>query len=201
MKKNRMMRLASLLLVLVLMTSSVVGGTFAKYTSKATASDTARVAKWEILVDTVNIAQETTQIISFDLFSTIYDTDGGAAEDNVAANLLAPGTKGSFTVDITNNSEVDAQIKATLSAVETHDLPIQYSLDGVSGWTNELADLSVDEAVDMNGGKATVTVHWQWVYSTGEAGDTADTKLGILAAAGTDVGVTVTMAVEATQID
>ena len=48
MKKNRLMRIAALLLVLTLATSCFVGGTFAKYTSTATGSDTATVAKWDI---------------------------------------------------------------------------------------------------------------------------------------------------------
>ncbi|MFR0985955.1 MAG: hypothetical protein ACLSFZ_04975 [Frisingicoccus sp.] len=45
MKKNRMMRLASSLLVLTLLTTCVISGTFAKYTTQAGGSDTARVAK------------------------------------------------------------------------------------------------------------------------------------------------------------
>ena len=43
MKKTRMMRLASILLVLVLMTSSVVGGTFAKYTTSVNKNMVGRV--------------------------------------------------------------------------------------------------------------------------------------------------------------
>jgi hypothetical protein len=43
MKKTRIM---GLLLVLVLVTSCFAGGTFAKYTSVATGSDEANVAKW-----------------------------------------------------------------------------------------------------------------------------------------------------------
>ena len=46
MKKNRMMRLASILLVCVLLTTSVISGTFAKYTTSANSEDKARVAKW-----------------------------------------------------------------------------------------------------------------------------------------------------------
>ena len=46
MKKNRMMRLAAFLLVCVLLTTSVISGTYAKYVSTTTDSDSARVAKW-----------------------------------------------------------------------------------------------------------------------------------------------------------
>ena len=48
MKKNRMMRLASILLICVLLTTSVISGTFAKYVTADTGSDNARVAKWGV---------------------------------------------------------------------------------------------------------------------------------------------------------
>ena len=51
MKKNTMMRLAAILLVSVLLTTSVIGGTFAKYTTSDNATDNARVAKWGIKVE------------------------------------------------------------------------------------------------------------------------------------------------------
>lgn len=200
MKKNRMMRLAAFLLVCVLLTTSVISGTYAKYVSTATATDTAKVAKWQINVGTVNIAQADTQVITFGLFDTINDTDGSGEEKHVSAGLIAPGTKGAFDVTITNNSEVDANIKAALSAKETNgDIPIQYSVDG-NTWTATLAELSVDE--DLAPGASTaVNVLWQWVYEVSEAGNTADTVLGIAAASGTAPAVEVTMAVTATQID
>ena len=46
MKKNRMMRLASVLLVCVLLTTSVISGTFAKYVTSVESTDEARVANW-----------------------------------------------------------------------------------------------------------------------------------------------------------
>lgn len=50
MKKNKMMRAASALLIAVLLTTCAVSGTFAKYTTSETGSDTARVAKWGVEV-------------------------------------------------------------------------------------------------------------------------------------------------------
>lgn len=52
MKKNRMLRMASALLILTLLTTSVIGGTFAKYVSEGSVSDTARVAKWGVEIKT-----------------------------------------------------------------------------------------------------------------------------------------------------
>ena len=50
MKKNKMMRIASILLVVTLLSTCVISGTFAKYVTKAEGEDQARVAKWGILL-------------------------------------------------------------------------------------------------------------------------------------------------------
>ena len=115
MKKNRMMRLASILLVLVLMTSSVVGGTFAKYTTSDSASDTARVAKWGVAVS-----------INGNLFGTDYaDVNAQENADSIVAtstnvssrdddNIVAPGTKNEegLKIALTGTPEVAYTISA-----------------------------------------------------------------------------------------
>ncbi len=58
MKKNKMLRMASALLVLTLLTTCIIGGTFAKYTTSGTATDTARVAKWGVKVECTGNAFE-----------------------------------------------------------------------------------------------------------------------------------------------
>ena len=44
MKKNKMMRIASVLLVAVILTTCAISGTFAKYVTSGNGSDNARVA-------------------------------------------------------------------------------------------------------------------------------------------------------------
>ena len=122
MKKNRMMRLASGLLVAVLITTSMISGTYAKYVTTANASDTARVAKWG-----VEVAATT------DLFDEDYDIDDTnktfkfAGEYSVSAasaaiddrdNLVAPGTKGSMTFSITGVPEVAVNVNVSFNATE-----------------------------------------------------------------------------------
>ena len=46
MKKNKMMRIASALLVAVILTTCAISGTFAKYVTSTPGSDSARVAKF-----------------------------------------------------------------------------------------------------------------------------------------------------------
>ncbi len=115
MKKNKMMRLASGLLVLVLLTTGIIGGTLAKYTTLNSASDTARVAKWGVTVG-----------VSGNLFGKDYNSNSAkdnqdsivaATSTNVHAtdkNVVAPGTenKTGLTVEIAGTPEVAYKIEA-----------------------------------------------------------------------------------------
>ena len=86
MKKNKMMRLAAILLVCVLMTTSVISGTFAKYVTSVESSDKARVAYWGFQAEN---AMKIT-----DLFSKAY---GSTVESVNGDDVLAPGTYGKTT--------------------------------------------------------------------------------------------------------
>ncbi len=65
MKKNTMMRIASVLLVAVVLTTCAISGTFAKYTSEKEVSDSATVAKWSFEVNDADIASNA---FTFNLF-------------------------------------------------------------------------------------------------------------------------------------
>lgn len=89
-KKGISAKTATLLLGAVLITTSLLGSTLAKYVSDlGSANDEARVAKWGI--------SEETQ--SLDMFKTAYDGAAGEAKNTVEskdkAKVIAPGTKGS----------------------------------------------------------------------------------------------------------
>lgn len=97
MKKTKLMRAALLLLVLTLITSCFVGGTFAKYTTSATGSDTARVAKWGFnSASTINLDN---------LFHSVY-YKGNTETVKSSTDVIAPGTAGEagfqFTYNATN---------------------------------------------------------------------------------------------------
>ena len=59
-----MLRIASVLLVAVLLTTCIISGAFAKYVTKDTDNDSARVAKWGVTVEIEN-----------DAFTATYATD------------------------------------------------------------------------------------------------------------------------------
>ena len=94
MKKNKMMRAASALLVAVLLTTSVISGTFAKYTTSDEGSDTARVAKWGVTVLAKDLTMFDTQYAKDDTSATLigdYSVKSGDTD-----KVLAPGTTGSL---------------------------------------------------------------------------------------------------------
>ena len=114
MKKNKMMRLASAMMVMSLMTTSVISGTFAKYVTSDDAKDSARVAKWGVVVT----AEGT-------LFGKTYlnaDTDTPGEDGADAAtitvkssnseNVVAPGTKNDtgITAVVSGTPEVDVRV-------------------------------------------------------------------------------------------
>ena len=95
MKKNVMMRLACFLLVAVLISTSAISGTYAKYVTQGSASDTARVAKFGVKVT------GTSEIFSdsYKDEATDYTVNEKTAEITVQAdtegtNVVAPGTQG-----------------------------------------------------------------------------------------------------------
>ena len=182
MKKNTFMRVASALLVAVLPTTCAIAGTFAKYTTEVEASATARVAKWAFTLEGASIANDFT----FDLFDY---TDGNVDVNglNDDAKVIAPGTTGEFAIDLTNNSEVNAQYTISFEETNANNIPLQYSLNG-QDWVDSLAELTVtgitDVAINM-GASDTVTIYWRWVFEGTTNGahagqtDVTDTTLGV----------------------
>ncbi len=94
MKKNRMMRLASGLLVAVLLTTSMIAGTFAKYTTQDSAYDSARVAKWGVEVQAVgNLYGDTYASVDDGNVIVKEDATGFTVQsNNKLDDVVAPGT-------------------------------------------------------------------------------------------------------------
>lgn len=179
MKNIKMLAIAALL-VAVAVTSYSVSGTYAKYTSTYTNSDSARVAKWAF---TVNDKSMTSEVFTFDLFKTILDSDVNATETDVAeGKIIAPGTSGKFDIKLANDSEVNATYLIDYTVTNEAHIALEFSADG-QNWTNELADVA---STDINmDGEAEHSVYWRWVYERGtqdaekDINNAADTSLGL----------------------
>lgn len=122
MKKNKAMRLASILLVVTLLTTCAISGTFAKYTTADSATDSARVAKWGVQLSVAGplygdsyvnggtkmqaYVNETTDSVSIN------------ATDQATADVVAPGTANpdGLKITITGTPEVSSKLSATITS-------------------------------------------------------------------------------------
>ena len=119
MKNNKTLKVACGLLVMVLLTTCVIGTTLARYTTADTASDSAQVAKWGVKLS----------ISAGDIFDNEYTTDQtssiGAVSVSSTTNLVAPGTNSGNQVDGSGNTiiaisgtpEVGVKLSTELSNV------------------------------------------------------------------------------------
>lgn len=138
MKKHNMMRVASALAVVTLLSTSVISGTLAKYTSEATSqAESARVAKWAINAGSKNgtlqaISEAGSNSFTFDLFNTVKDTaTAGGNESDISAidgRIIAPGTWGYVDLVIENDSEVSAKYSIKLEKTSEDRVPLQYAM-------------------------------------------------------------------------
>ncbi len=227
MKKNVMMRAASALLVAVLLTTCAISGTFAKYTTSTTGSDSARVAYWGF-----DAAAETT----IDMFDGEYTNVKSSGEVGGFSNVIAPGTSKTttfafgytnyqtdkiaapevaytFTVtpEITGDYDslnANANFKWTLKApgdteatkYDTVDalLAAVKALSGDASGTKEYEAGQLPAA--FTSADETYTIGWEWAYETADDADqdAADTAMGN---AETLENVTFKITITATQVD
>lgn len=116
MKTNKMMRLASGLLVAVLLTTCAISGTFAKYVAAGSAGDSARVAKWgvEVTAEGDAFSKAYTDKDSGNTATTTVDGEELATltvQSSTDKKVVAPGTKGTLvTVGLKGQPEVDVEV-------------------------------------------------------------------------------------------
>ena len=217
MKKNVMMRLSALLLVAVLLTTCVISGTFAKYTTAKEAADSAKVAKWGVVITAETWADDN------------LEADLETAENHIVASLssdlLAPGT-GVHFASVNVSGEPEVAVKVTYSAVLELDgwevsgaeyMPLvfvingaEYSFAGVGAVDIEAFEAKIAEYIaaysetydagsnlsTQNAGKLTVSCYWAYAGD-----DVKDTALGDAAAAGNLATVALTITCTVTQVD
>ena len=214
MKNNIMMKIAMVLLATVMITSCAVSGTFAKYTSTATGSSTARIATWDFKVGGTKVS---TNELTFNLFNTVYDTYGSAATNDANVSdgntpaVIAPGTWGYFDIVLKNDSEVTAKYAITFSHSKTNassGLNIKYlistgnTLPTSNGWASNIATLNIvasNSTVMAMGASNTIRVFWKWDFSNGD--NVNETTLGEAAGGSSVPSIRVTATVTATQVD
>lgn len=117
------LRTAAVLLILVLMTTSIVSGRYARYASSATGRDTARVAKFQV-------------------------TEEGFTGDPIKV-LISPGETAKHQISVHNDSEVT--VECSVAAVsEYENLPLTFSVgDGTSTGTTAILEPGQTKLVNL----------------------------------------------------
>ncbi len=226
MKKNsKLMRASFVLLVLTLITSCFVGGTFAKYVSEGEGTDSARVAKWGVVVTGKG-----------DAFAKEYAADDNSDGISISVKsdtpVVAPGTSGTFKgVTITGTPEVAVKVETVATVDLTGDwigadgsyyCPLVFDINGVkvsgldasstddfetklknsiesaaNGVVPAGEDLAASDKVPvlLKGGNK---ISWEWAF---EGNDTNDTALGNAAANGDAPNISLKLETTVTQID
>ena len=204
------MRLAMALVLLVLVTTSAVGGTFAKYVTTDSATDTARVAKFG--VDIV-AAGENAFVKEYAANDALYTAGNTVVSD---VDVVAPGTKGTLaTVNVSGTPEVAVNVKYEADLILTNweigsdeYCPLVFKVNGTEyKFVDTVANLesaveavlNADYNVTPNTNLANTTVvEWEWAF-VGD--DVKDTALGDQAAAGNPATIKFTISCTITQID
>lgn len=117
MKKNVMMRLACFLLVAVLISTSAISGTYAKYTTQDAGKDEARVAKWGVELQVIGNLYGDTYMDNIVKDADDTGTNIRVQSVDKAADVVAPGTKNTegFTFSLKGKPEVDGIVKSTMT--------------------------------------------------------------------------------------
>jgi hypothetical protein len=205
MKKNLALRLGAVVLVMSVITLSLVSGTFAKYTRGVTGSETIRAAKFafDLYDGTGHFTETQTEEAAFNIFH--YTDDGVYGNGTNTTEFIAPGTTGTFSLDVSNLSEVDVGVTFGLAENNADNIPVYYTIGaapqrysakltgeyeaGISYLNlNALATALAATGTNIQATdgttpiKNTYTLNWFWSYNpaagTGQT-DSGDTTIGI----------------------
>ena len=180
------------LMVMCMAATCFLSGTVASYSTTADVDYTANIAKWSFTVNDKDITTATDLVIDVTDTMTVTEDDGVNADLDVADGLLAPGTQGSFVIELENTSNVTARYGIVFT-VDTDGIPLEFSLDG-SAWGATLDEITASDDTKLAASATKeVTVYWRWAFDGNIATDTA---LGVDAA---NVQLTVTARITATQ--
>ena len=223
MKKNKFLKLASGLLMLVLITCCAVSGTFAKYVTTGGASDVAQVAKWGM---TITFTEDKAFAAESILNANYTEGTGATVVASSTYNVIAPGTEGTLAnVNVKGKPEVkfnldvvvdlDLGAKWTTTGTDVY-CPLLITINGTTfkiDATNDTTaklETAVENAIKdyYNGtyeandstfetGKVLV-VTWAWGFDGDHVKDTA---LGDKAANGDAPVINFSITITATQID
>lgn len=157
-KRSYVSCLGALAVAMTLVTTSLTGGTMAKYATEVTGSATATVAAWSFKAN-----GDDTTMTRIDLGSTAnrasYD------KDTIKEGVIAPGTEGSFEIVVDGTgSEVGIDCSIIISNDGENGIPdgFIFNVDD-NPYT---LDKPIEKTIAYNGTaeamKKTIIVTWEW---------------------------------------
>ena len=175
---NNVQHFVIAVLMMIAVTLTLVSSTYARYTATISRNGTATVAKWAFTADN---SGSTTMNVSF------ADTYHAST---LVAGKIAPGTKGSFDISVSNaSSEVGVEYTVTLGTIANAPTNIKFYSDATYA-TPLTTSTPITGKIKANDSTAKIVkIYWAWPYQTGAvtpatgvaAGDTADTADGVAA--------------------
>lgn len=154
MKKSIFTKMGAAAMVLTLVTASLVGGTFAKYTSTVSGTGTAQVAAWNI-----EFSQDgTAQSANYDFRLKSADTT------NVASDRIVPGDKGVVLLKVNGTgSEVAYDYTVALDKTNLGDLKDKLNFYTDDTYVTPLTEMTQTKNVELAnvGTEQEVKLYWK----------------------------------------
>lgn len=158
-KRSYVSCLGALAVAMTLVTTSLTGGTMAKYATEVTGSATATVAAWSFKAN----GQEAT-MTGIDLGSTA--NRDSYNEGTIKEGVIAPGTKGSFEIVVDGTgSEVGIDYSLVIKKSDSSSLPsnLKFTVGNDEYTLGHEMTGTIPYSASMN---KTVTVKWEWPIDT-----------------------------------
>ena len=113
MKKNRFLKTAGALLILCLLTTCVIGTTFAKYVTSGETEDSARVARWGVQLELA---------ANNELFENQYTGTADKVTVQAATDVVAPGTKEKTAAVFSISGTPEVAVRITIDFTVNNDV-------------------------------------------------------------------------------
>lgn len=157
-KSKRKIILFILILLILLFVILLKGGSYSKYLTKVEGKGVIQVAKWAFLVN-----GQTASITNLNLAKT-YN------EDTLLENRIAPGTEGSFDIQIdASGSEVGIEYDVVFLNEQSKPQNIKFTYDGHTVSSIKELEEFLKGRIEANNAQKvkTMTIEWIWPYETG----------------------------------
>jgi len=214
-KKNKVLRVASLALVLTLITTCLLANTLAKYTKTLSGYDSARVAKFDFAAaietyredgSTGDATDLTGAGAEIDLFATAYTSKFGTPATSVTTvesgngdKVVAPGVYGAFEFTMTGESEVATRLTLTIKETDASDadttIPLFYCYDSMyyanaAAIVQYGAKLGITDDIYINISNSDTSPNYTQITAAKYGGNFTDLAAAVAANAATALGST-----------